>query len=196
MRFADGTLINNPSFSSAGATGCSHTARARPTPNSVTPRPQPGPTLATSTPAGRTRQASCNTRPSAVLAQSYPVATAPIQSARIQAMPSFTLNSIGPQMSLRQLVHPSADLSCFKTFKIHESLTFEIRGEFSMSSTLPTSEAPEQSRFLKLGLRNPDSGQRPAPHSTHRTNQLLTRHSNPRCEVYDGLAARFHSAAT
>ncbi len=49
----------------------------------------------------------------------------------------------------------------------------------------------QQSRVLKLGLRNPDPGQRPAPHSTHRTNQLLTRHSNPRCEVYDGLAARF-----
>jgi hypothetical protein len=47
-----------------------------------------------------------------------------------QATPSFTLNSIGPYMNLRQLVHPLMDASLFKQFQIRESVSFEIRGEF------------------------------------------------------------------
>jgi xanthine/uracil permease len=31
---------------------------------------------------------------------------------------------------VRQLVHPLMDLSLFKKFQLHESLNFEIRGEF------------------------------------------------------------------
>jgi hypothetical protein len=44
---------------------------------------------------------------------------------------SFTLNNIGPYMNdVRQRVHPLMDLSLFKRFQLHESLNFEIRGEF------------------------------------------------------------------
>jgi hypothetical protein len=47
-----------------------------------------------------------------------------------RANPSFTLNSIGPYMNLRELVHPLMDASLFKTFQITESTTSELRGEF------------------------------------------------------------------
>lgn len=44
---------------------------------------------------------------------------------------SFTLNSTSPSMTgVRVLDHPDVDASLFKVFPIHESLTFEIRGEF------------------------------------------------------------------
>jgi hypothetical protein len=46
-----------------------------------------------------------------------------------KANPNFTLNNIGPYMNVRELVHPLMDVSLFKTFSIHESTTFEIRGE-------------------------------------------------------------------
>ena len=42
-----------------------------------------------------------------------------------------TLNTLRPRMeSIRTQVHPLADASLFKKFQIHESVTFEIRGEF------------------------------------------------------------------
>jgi len=44
---------------------------------------------------------------------------------------SFTLNNTGPEMTgVRDFIHPIVDMSLFKIFKIHESDTFEIRGEF------------------------------------------------------------------
>ena len=51
--------------------------------------------------------------------------------------PNFTLNNIGPYMNLRQLVHPLMDLSLFKQFKIRESTSFEIRGEFFNALNTP-----------------------------------------------------------
>ena len=46
-------------------------------------------------------------------------------------MPSgYWLNTIGPNMEdVRNHLHPILDVSLFKAFKIHESYTFEIRGE-------------------------------------------------------------------
>ncbi len=45
--------------------------------------------------------------------------------------PNFTLSTLGPNMeTIRTRVHPLADASLFKKFPIHESATFEIRGEF------------------------------------------------------------------
>jgi hypothetical protein len=42
-----------------------------------------------------------------------------------------TLNTLRPRMeSVRTHVHPLADISLFKKFPIHESATFEVRGEF------------------------------------------------------------------
>jgi len=53
-----------------------------------------------------------------------------------RANPSFTLNNIKPYMDVRELVHPLMDVSLFKTFQIHESLNFEIRGEaFNVMNT-------------------------------------------------------------
>jgi len=53
-----------------------------------------------------------------------------------RANPSFTLNNIKPYMDVRQLVHPLMDVSLFKTFNIHESINFEIRGEaFNVMNT-------------------------------------------------------------
>jgi hypothetical protein len=44
---------------------------------------------------------------------------------------SFTLNKEGPFMhNIRTLVHPVADASLFKTFVVHEGVTFQLRGEF------------------------------------------------------------------
>jgi hypothetical protein len=43
----------------------------------------------------------------------------------------FTLNTTGPYMNdVRQRVHPLFDFTVFKQFQLHESLNFEIRGEF------------------------------------------------------------------
>jgi hypothetical protein len=47
-----------------------------------------------------------------------------------QQMPLFTLNNLGPFMNIREIVHPLADASLFKTFKIRGAASFEIRGEF------------------------------------------------------------------
>jgi hypothetical protein len=44
--------------------------------------------------------------------------------------PLFTMNTLGPYMNIRQIVHPLADASLFKTFKLRGSANFEIRGEF------------------------------------------------------------------
>ena len=44
---------------------------------------------------------------------------------------SFTLNTAGPFMhNIRTWVSPVADASLFKSFKIHEAITFQLRGEF------------------------------------------------------------------
>jgi hypothetical protein len=59
-----------------------------------------------------------------------------------QADPSFTLASIGPYLNLRELVHPLFDVSVFKQFKIHESASFEIRGEFFNVLNTPNFGAP------------------------------------------------------
>jgi hypothetical protein len=59
-----------------------------------------------------------------------------------QANPSFTLNSIGPYMNLRQLVHPLVDASLFKQFQIRESVSFEIRGEFFNVMNTPNFGGP------------------------------------------------------
>jgi hypothetical protein len=59
-----------------------------------------------------------------------------------QATPSFTLNSIGPYMNVRELVHPLADASLFKTFTIREATNFEIRGEFFNVLNTPNFGAP------------------------------------------------------
>jgi hypothetical protein len=47
-----------------------------------------------------------------------------------QQEPLFTLNTLGPYMNIREIVHPLADASLFKTFKIRGATNFEIRGEF------------------------------------------------------------------
>ena len=59
-----------------------------------------------------------------------------------QAEPSFTLASIGPELNIRELVHPIIDLSLFKTFPITESLNFEIRGEFFNALNTPNFGGP------------------------------------------------------
>ena len=56
--------------------------------------------------------------------------------------PSFTLATIGPYLNIRELVHPLLDLSLFKQFKIHNSLNFEIRGEFFNVLNTPNFGAP------------------------------------------------------
>jgi hypothetical protein len=47
-----------------------------------------------------------------------------------QQEPLFTLNTLPPYMNIREIVHPLADASLFKTFKIRGGTSFEIRGEF------------------------------------------------------------------
>ena len=56
--------------------------------------------------------------------------------------PQFTLNSTGPYMNVRQLVHPLMDLSLFKQFKISERGNFEIRGEFFNIMNTPNFGGP------------------------------------------------------
>jgi len=56
--------------------------------------------------------------------------------------PLFTLATEGPYLNLRELVHPLLDLSLFKKFKIHNSLNFEIRGEFFNVLNTPNFGAP------------------------------------------------------
>ncbi len=56
--------------------------------------------------------------------------------------PQFTLNNIAPYMNLRQWVHPLADVSLFKTFKIRESANFELRGEFFNVMNTPNFGGP------------------------------------------------------
>lgn len=56
---------------------------------------------------------------------------------------AFTQNNIGPLLDgVRQRVHPLLDTSLFKVFKIHESQTFEIRGEFFNTLNTPNFGAP------------------------------------------------------
>lgn len=59
-----------------------------------------------------------------------------------QQNPLFTLATIGPYLNIRELVHPLLDLSLFKTFRIHESLNFELRGEFFNILNTPNFGAP------------------------------------------------------
>jgi len=56
--------------------------------------------------------------------------------------PLFTLATQGPYLNIRELVHPLLDLSLFKQFKIHESLNFELRGEFFNILNTPNFGAP------------------------------------------------------
>jgi len=59
-----------------------------------------------------------------------------------QQEPLFTLNTLGPYMNLRQLVHPLADASLFKKFKIRGATSFEIRGEFFNIMNTPNFGGP------------------------------------------------------
>jgi hypothetical protein len=54
----------------------------------------------------------------------------------------FTRATIGPYLNIHELVHPLLDLSLFKQFKIHESLNFELRGEFFNILNTPNFGAP------------------------------------------------------
>jgi hypothetical protein len=59
---------------------------------------------------------------------------------------SFTLNNIGPYMNdVRQRVHPLFDFTLFKQFQLHESLNFEIRGEFFNILNTPNFSGPNTS---------------------------------------------------
>jgi len=59
---------------------------------------------------------------------------------------SFTLNNIGPYMNdVRQRVHPLFDFTLFKQFQLHESLNFEIRGEFFNLFNTPNFSGPNTS---------------------------------------------------
>jgi hypothetical protein len=59
---------------------------------------------------------------------------------------SFTLNNIGPYMNdVRQRVHPLFDFTLFKQFQLHESLNFEIRGEFFNLFNTPNFGGPNTS---------------------------------------------------
>jgi Carboxypeptidase regulatory-like domain/TonB dependent receptor-like, beta-barrel len=55
---------------------------------------------------------------------------------------TFTLNTLGPYMNLRQLTHPLVDLSLFKQFQIHEGYSFELRGEFFNALNTPNFGGP------------------------------------------------------
>jgi len=59
---------------------------------------------------------------------------------------SFTLNNVGPYMNyVRQRVHPLFDFTLFKQFQLHESLNFEIRGEFFNILNTPNFSGPNTS---------------------------------------------------
>jgi hypothetical protein len=59
---------------------------------------------------------------------------------------AFTLNNIGPYMNdVRQRVHPLFDFTLFKQFQLHESLNFEIRGEFFNILNTPNFGGPNTS---------------------------------------------------
>jgi hypothetical protein len=59
---------------------------------------------------------------------------------------SFVLNNIGPYMNdVRQRVHPLLDMTLFKQFQLHESLNFEIRGEFFNVLNTPNFGGPSTS---------------------------------------------------
>jgi hypothetical protein len=62
----------------------------------------------------------------------------------ISSVPAFEqhnsdiLNNSGPDMTgVRDPIHPIVDVSMFKVFKLHESQTFEIRGEFFNALNTP-----------------------------------------------------------
>jgi hypothetical protein len=58
----------------------------------------------------------------------------------------FTLNTTGPYMNdVRQRVHPLFDFTVFKQFQLHESLNFEIRGEFFNLFNTPNFGGPNTS---------------------------------------------------
>jgi hypothetical protein len=59
-----------------------------------------------------------------------------------QANPSFTLATTGPYLNIRELVHPLTDVSVFKRFILHESTSFELRGEFFNVLNTPNFGAP------------------------------------------------------
>ncbi len=74
---------------------------------------------------------------------SAPGCDSPSSTPAFQQQYNFTLNSIGPRMeSVRTRVHPLMDVSLFKTFPIHESATFEIRGEFFNALNTPNFSGP------------------------------------------------------
>ena len=141
MRFADGTLINNPGSTGGSQYGTSTVYAQLRNPKTAT--------------RSYTRYFNTCWENAAGVLQFTTVSgsgaiTPGCDSTNnnlpaFQAMPSFTLNSIGPLMNLRQLVHPLADMSLFKTFKIHESVNFELRGEFFNVFNTPNFGAPGNS---------------------------------------------------
>jgi hypothetical protein len=117
-RFSNGPLISNPGSTggnannpSAGNPGFTYTQLINPDPASRNYNTFFNPCWKTS--AGvLTDCTSANPNPA------------------FQQQPLFTLNTLGPYMNIRQIVHPLADASLFKTFKLRGSANFEIRGEF------------------------------------------------------------------
>ncbi len=88
---------------------------------------------------------TCWENPAGVLQMSTPTvpgcdANSPVPA--FQQNYTFTLNTIGPYMNLRQLVHPLMDLSLFKQFEIHEGYSFELRGEFFNALNTPNFGGP------------------------------------------------------
>ncbi len=59
-----------------------------------------------------------------------------------QLNPEFTLATVGPELNVREQVHPLVDASLFKQFKISERSSFEIRGEFFNAFNTPNFGGP------------------------------------------------------
>jgi hypothetical protein len=141
LRAANGPLIQNPGSSNPGNPG--NTAGNANAPGAG----NPGYTyqqLINPTPAHRSYATEFNpcysawtpdphAYPNATTTGSWangPTCTSADATPAFKQMPLFTLNTLGPFMNIRQIVHPLADASLFKTFKIRGSANFEIRGEF------------------------------------------------------------------
>jgi hypothetical protein len=81
--------------------------------------------------AAGVNQVTGSTVPGVGVGPNVPACASSSSIAAFQQTPSFTLNTLRVRMeSVRTIVHPLADASLFKKFPIHESATFEIRGEF------------------------------------------------------------------
>ena len=88
---------------------------------------------------------------------------------------SFTLNNIGPYMNdVRQRVHPLFDFTLFKQFQLHESLNFEIRGEFFNILNTPNFGGPNTIAGIgQLRYRDVDTGKRSTADAVDGAPQLL-----------------------